>query len=353
MIYIINCLFSMFLFKIMENYSIKNKFFYMVPIMPLLLLGALRKDVGIDYTTYSVAHIPLTLLGIENKVEYISQKIIIVGYIISGENNYYYIFAIFHIIFIISIYIYILKNSRNYYYSTFILVFSTFYNFSLSGIRQSAATAIAFAFIFLLKNNKFKNILLYIFIIYIASLIHNSSLVFLIFIFLSFIKINKKLGSIIIISSFIILLYAGDYISSFMEILGFYDEYIGSKFFNGNFTRMHQYFIIIISMSINIIYHFLIKKSKIYLDDLNIYIGINYILLAAAILMKVIPTPSRIIYMFIPVYIVLIPNITKRIDNTGIKIFFLVFIILLFIILFLISILINNWYSTLPYKTFL
>lgn len=349
MIYLFISFFSMIIAYILNELKVK-KFLYIVSLLPLIILGVLRYNVGIDYGSYTNNHIPMILLGLDVKFEFLARQIVYFGYYLSDYNNYIYIFAIFHIVFMIFMGLYIKKNSTNLVFSIYILGTCTFYNFALSGIRQSIATVLAFSGIYLLSHKKFKNIILFIILIYISTLFHNSSILYLVFLLLAFIKPSPKVGVMYILTAILVLIFGDNLIKNIMYEFSFYEEYIGSKFFQGEYTRLHQVFVIFLSSILNIIFYFIDNAEKY---RLNLQININYILLAVAICMGIFPTPSRIVYMFLPIYIILIPNIYGLIKKTNNKLLYISFIFFIFLIFFIYSIMYKNFYETLPYKTFI
>ena len=118
---------------------------YFLGFIPLILIGALRAYVGIDYTTYSLYQIPDVLAGSQTvKFEFLDKLVVYLGYYLANQQHYFYIFAIFHIILMWFLYKYIVQQSSNVMLSVFLLLTTVFFTFSLSGIRQSIATAIVF-----------------------------------------------------------------------------------------------------------------------------------------------------------------------------------------------------------------
>lgn len=346
MIYIWMCMISIVIYKILDSTQVPKKLTMLVSFLPLFIVGAIRKDVGTDYIGYSYYQIPITLHDLDGKVEALSRLIIKLGYFLSGETTYIYIFSLFHILFMFFVMKAIEEGSKNGAYSIFLLVISTYFNFSLSGMRQALATSIIMYGLIFLKKNKY---FYYILTVVIATLIHESAIIYILFLVLYLLKMDMLLGIVVVLGTFI-LKYAGEnVIELLMQETGFYEEYIGSEFFTGETTRLYQYYgiaIAIIVILISIIYKKIIPK------EMKIYNSIAYILLFVSINNTYFPTPYRIILMFLPFYIVVLPNYIGYISNVRIRFFVYSMFTILTIVVYSIGILDYNRFSTLPYKTF-
>lgn len=312
--------------------------------IPLILIGALRAYVGIDYTTYSLDQIPAVLAGSQTvKFELLDKLVVYIGYYLANQQHYFYIFAIFHIILMWFLYKYIVQQSSNVMLSVFFLLTTVFFTFSLSGIRQSIATAIVF---YALKYIKQKKSLHYIIYLGIACLFHSSAVIYILFLVLGKININRFVGFALPMIASLFSFSGSEFVSRIILHLNFYSEYIGSRYYTGAYDKQHQLFTIVMCLSVFLLYYIVPKKEWV---NLKLYLNINFVLLLVAIIMPILPTPSRTIYMFVLVHVILIPKLISVIKDYRSKVIITMFFVLGYFIFFSITVLQRNAYETLPY----
>ena len=336
-----------FLSKYLRLTKSIQEFGYFISFLPLTILGAIRGYVGIDYYTYSLVQIPEVLAGSNTvKFELLDKFIVFIGYNLAHQQHYFYIFAIFHCVLMYFAYKYVVEQSDDVPLSLFIFVASVYYSFSLSGIRQSIATLIVFYSIKYLKSKRFVHFLICILI---ASLFHKSSLVYICLILLELFEIRNSI-KIILTGISVYTAYIGStFISDIMKKYNFYSEYIGSKFYNGEFNTTHQLYVLILCSVVMLLALLLGSEQR---KKNRIYLNINFIMFLVGILQPILPTPSRVIFMFAPVHIVLIPNLLNEIKSKKIRMFILFFLISFLGIFFSVMVFKRNVYETIPYKTF-
>lgn len=314
--------------------------------IPLILIGALRAYVGIDYTTYSLDQIPAVLAGSQTvKFELLDKLVVYIGYYLANQQHYFYIFAIFHIILMWFLYKYIVQQSSNVMLSVFFLLTTVFFTFSLSGIRQSIATAIVF---YALKYIKQKKSLHYIIYLGIACLFHSSAVIYILFLVLGKININRFVGFALPMIASLFSFSGSEFVSRIILHLNFYSEYVGSRYYTGAYDKQHQLFTIVMCLSVFLLYYIVPKKEWV---NLKLYLNINFVLLLVAIIMPILPTPSRTIYMFVLVHVILIPKLISVIKYYRSKVIITMFFVLGYFIFFSITVLQRNAYETLPYHT--
>ncbi len=314
--------------------------------IPLILIGALRAYVGIDYTTYSLDQIPAVLAGSQTvKFELLDKLVVYIGYYLANQQHYFYIFAIFHIILMWFLYKYIVQQSSNVMLSVFFLLTTVFFTFSLSGIRQSIATAIVF---YALKYIKQKKSLHYIIYLGIACLFHSSAVIYILFLVLGKININRFVGFALPMIASLFSFSGSEFVSRIILHLNFYSEYVGSRYYTGAYDKQHQLFTIVMCLSVFLLYYIVPKKEWV---NLKLYLNINFVLLLVAIIMPILPTPSRTIYMFVLVHVILIPKLISVIKDYRSKVIITMFFVLGYFIFFSITVLQRNAYETLPYHT--
>ncbi|HGK1099517.1 TPA: EpsG family protein [Streptococcus pneumoniae] len=349
MIYIGTMLLSMLIITFIKYFRISKKWkeaVYFWGFIPLILIGALRAYVGIDYTTYSLDQIPAVLAGSQTvKFELLDKLVVYIGYYLANQQHYFYIFAIFHIILMWFLYKYIVQQSSNVMLSVFFLLTTVFFTFSLSGIRQSIATAIVF---YALKYIKQKKSLHYIIYLGIACLFHSSAVIYILFLVLGKININRFVGFALPMIASLFSFSGSEFVSRIILHLNFYSEYVGSRYYTGAYDTQHQLFTIVMCLSVFLLYYIVPKKEWV---NLKLYLNINFVLLLVAIIMPILPTPSRTIYMFVLVHVILIPKLISVIKDYRSKVIITMFFVLGYFIFFSITVLQRNAYETLPYHT--
>jgi len=228
-------------------------------------------------------------------------------------------------------------------FSILIFMLGGFFPFSLSGMRQSIGVVIALYALKFLKANRW---LMFIVVIIIASLFHSSSLIFILFYFIRKIKLNPYYVSISLILVFLFSKTIINIIASISEMLGIYSNYFNGEFNNGEFGRLLIVLVLLIMLLVCVSYAYL-GKTKFY--QFNTEINMHYFACAVVAMISVVPTPSRLLFLFIPVYITLVPNLICEYKDwetrTVVKIFFVLF----FILFTYQSVFVQDTYGILPY----
>lgn len=124
----------------------------------------------------------------------------------SFTNQFIFVQIVISFICIIPILLYFIKNSTNMWFSTVVFICMNFYNFIFSGYRQAIAISIT---VLAIKYINEKKLLKFVLTVFLASLFHQSALIFLIAYPLNKIKISIKYVLIAFFGS--IVLYFGGY----------------------------------------------------------------------------------------------------------------------------------------------
>lgn len=272
--------------------------------LTLLIPAAVRYGIGIDYITYSNWQIPNILedtkFGQDLEIGY--RFLVRVGYWMSGDTNYQLIFALTAFVILVFTYKAIHDQSLMPAFSVLLVVFSSFYNYSFSGMRQSIAIAIWLYSVKYIKNNSFWR---YCACIAIAFLFHRTALIYLPLFFLNKITIKfsfaiSALGVVYIGSSFI-----RTEIISIINQTGYYSSYFGGKYDNGDYSRNTLVLITITTIIVTISRYFSSKEDR---EVTKVQTNIQYGLFILQGLVSVLPTPNRLLYLFIPLIFILVPN---------------------------------------------
>lgn len=164
--------------------------------IPPFFLSALRYGIGTDYF---FTYVPAFNMVLKGSGEYRELGFTLLNKIITMfTSDYQWLFIVTSFLFIYFVYAGIYKLSENYPVSITLLFLSYAYFISLNNVRQSLASAIAFFALSCLKEGNRKN---YIILIILAASIHQSAVIYMIFLFIDRFNISiKACVSILIIS---------------------------------------------------------------------------------------------------------------------------------------------------------
>lgn len=333
--------------QLLENPLIElfKRFLFFLSFIVVCFPGMIRYDVGIDYTTYSLYQIPATLVGQANvKVETLYKIVIYFGNWLGRGTTYQWIFAITNLLIVSFVFKYIKDQSVNPTLSVFVFMFGGFFAFSLSGMRQSIGVAIA---LYSIKFIKQKKIFLFAISLGIAVLFHSSVAIFVFF----YVFKNKKINPFIIVFLMAIIYAFSNTIRNIIivisERVGIYSNYFGGTFDNGEFSRTLVFLIIAVMTFVCIAYLFL-DKDKFYQS--NTELQVHYMACFVIAMISELPTPSRLLYLFIPIYIILIPNLIDMFKNSKVRLFIgFIFVVILSLFMYR-YVYMNNVYQILPYQ---
>ncbi|MBF7124920.1 EpsG family protein [Pediococcus pentosaceus] len=309
--------------------------------LPFFIISSFRYYVGTDYGHYSVDQIPSVLLGKQAKVETLYKLVIRLGHFLY-PNNYQVIFILTTLLVVLFSFIYIFDRSYNVPASILLFTLTTFFNFSMNGMRQAVATSIfLFATKYIVEGKPLK----YFIWILIAVGFHSSAIVFFpIYLIrkfhLSVIKLPIYILVAILTYSFKGLLFI------LMNKFGLYTEYLNSYYGTSNSRLL----ILNITMLLLIII-VLVTKGKDVLKNENLNTDTNILLYLILVQMFVngIPNSNRMLLLLFPIAMTLIPNFINEFREILLKYISYIIIFTGFSYYFVYSILINNFQETLPY----
>ncbi|MBS9398427.1 EpsG family protein [Pediococcus acidilactici] len=319
-----------------------------------------RYFVGTDFKTYTLHQIPQALYGITKNqydVEFFYNRLIKLGVAIGG-GSYQYVFVLTHVVIMFFICKYIYDRSLNYPLSIFIFVFSTFFNFSLNGMRQSIATAIfLYSTKYIVKRKPAK----YFVMILIAILFHKSAIIFVPFFLFSYFDLKKSRRLIIglFISSPIVLMSLNAIHNIVYRIsvkFNFYTKFFGSMYDTGTVSNMNIMLLLANLLITVIVYLIYSEDKKVRLKDgenianaITVDYNIQVVATIFSLISFAIPGSFRVFYMFMPIQMTLIANVFYLYKNKSMKIALLSGILLMYAIIFFIIIILWNQNETLPY----
>ncbi|MBF7140306.1 EpsG family protein [Pediococcus pentosaceus] len=324
--------------------KILANFLYILSFFVIFIPGAIRYYVGIDYTTYSLHQIPEVLSNTPNTLEFLYKVVIKFGYWIGGQNSYQMIFFLTDLIIVVFLFLYIAESSTQRWLSIIIFMSLGFFFFSLSGMRQSIGVIIA---LWGLKFIKEKNILKYVITILIAALFHSSVIIFLLFYFIDKIKVNPFFVSLIMIVLNVTAVYIRQFIIFVSDQLDAYSNYFGGQFDNGEYGKSWV-FLVLVVMLLLCVSRVALGKTLFYKN--NMEINIHYFACLVVSIIGYLPTPVRLLFLFMPVYITLIPNVISLYRNKYTRIMLYGITIIVSAIFMYWFLFIQNIYMVLPYR---
>lgn len=310
----------------------------------LLIPAATRYYVGIDYAAYNEFLIPNILLN-NSKVEPLYQLFVKVAFFLGGSESYQSVFIFTHVLIIGFTMLFIFGQSRNPPISIFLFMGSTFYTFSLSGMRQSMAIAIFLYAIKYIKTDKWKQ---YYLLNIVAIGFHTSAIIFLPFYFIKRVKVSPWLVALLMPLNMIIAPVFRAILIFVTTKLNFYANYFGGQFDTGGFSISQVFENIFVLLIILIVY--MIAKENV--EKYRFEINVQLVLCLVISIISILPTPSRLIYLLLPVQIILLPNIISVVDNREIRIMLYLLIIVFFVAFFIQNVFVSNIYHTLPFQTY-
>lgn len=326
----------------------RNPFLYIfIAAVPLILVSGLRFNVGTDYKTYLEldSYIGSVFYGLNPvQCEPIYLLIIKFAKLFANYQIVYFITAFFFALFILDFLYY---SSVDLVFSILLLLLSGVFSQSLNHMKQMLAVSIVFyAFRFLLNKSYLK----YVACVLIATMIHDTALIFLFFLLYDKVKINKKLALLI----FILVYVFKDYIYNYCyRILSIFDYY--SYYFHTRYVRDTSTALLLLNVIIFLFTLFCVKAEVKAEDEKKerLYSLIQYIILFICII--ALPNSTRIVFMFIPIQLISVPYYLSRL-KPGLekhKRFIKFGFFIIYLTFFIYTIGICNLGETLPYDTVL
>lgn len=288
--------------------------------LPLFLLAAFRYGIGTDYFGYSNLFLYL-VSGDENR--YVEPGYHYLNWFITlFTDNPQWVFAITSLIFVLSIY-WAIYNSKEDLPYVIALIFSTAVYFQFyNNIRQMMASAIILLGLSFLKKNKL--IVFFIFVI-IGCLIHQATILLLIFLIFRKFKIDYRLSIIFPILFLSIRVFFIDFIVDFLMKFEKYASYIVNGTFAektiSNGTYLLQIFIFILLIGTK---YFHDKKNHSLNEETEgmdrVFIFMQAFVLCAIAFDGVIPSMYRVMRLFTFAQIIYIPYFINKFDNGKLRI---------------------------------
>ncbi|MCI8510019.1 MAG: EpsG family protein [Lachnospiraceae bacterium] len=316
--------------------------------LPLFLISAFRYGVGTDYFhTYYDGFIRLLHHSNYDNFEIGYKGLCLLLSQITEDPQIVFICTSF--LFCFFCFKVIFRFSNDILFSLFLLIFTRYYFISLNVVRQFVGMAIVlYALHYLFGKEYFK----YIFFVLVATSIHYSLILCVLFIFIDKIKINRLTFFVCTAGVLLFwLVFGTDFINKLVQKLLPFKKYLrhfansflytGTKFAIGTF---------LLNFAILIIFFGVYRK---YNHDLKyrFYLNIQLISTLICILMTILPLVERVYYIFAFAQILSIPYILNLYRNDGLKKVLKLGILIVFIGYCIYDIFVTGDHEVVPYQS--
>lgn len=321
----------------------RKTFFNILPMLILFIISALRYNVGIDYSgTYTEVYY-WVLDGVKN-IRMDPGFVYIYKFIIMFNLDLQWFFVISSFFINLFVYLAIERISSNKVLSWFIYICSTFYFFTMNGIRQSFVMAVFYWSLVFIKK---KDVNKFLILTFILSFFHMSALIFIPVYFLANYKFKSK--NIFIIILIILCFISPLILPVLIQVLS------GTKyvlyFLHNNYNPLNSLnFSSLFNLLLFIVYLYKLNfKSN---DDTYGYIFMlcHFIGVCLSIFLTSIPLVLRLFQSFRFIEFLSIPYLFDNYFKKN-KFVLYVGVISFYIFYFIFHVLINNANGVLPYLT--
>lgn len=308
--------------------------------LPLLLISALRYDVGHDYLPTYVGYFTLVknnMVNDNNRLEWLWH---LINKALTAVNaDYMWLFAIAAVIFFVAIYAEIFRDSPYPALSVFLLVGMGYLFVSFNAVRQMVGCAILLFSVRYIDERKFWKFLL---CVVAAGGFHNSCYLFAVAYWIGRIKI-KPVMAFILTAAVVVLMELITQLVLFLIRQTDYSIYIASIFDTGETAY--------VMLAINFI--LLVFASLLYRDEplYRIYYNFQLLSLWLTLYSGQVVLILRILWVFGPPSIILIPMAIKKLEDRNNRRIIMAALVLLYFLYTLYTVGIQNSNSVLPYQT--
>lgn len=341
-IYILVTILSCIIYYILNKlWKRKTTIKVFVALLPMLIVSAIRYNVGWDYL--QIYTNGFYMIGEGFMPHYFSELpfcwLVNVIYNISNENPYW-LFIICSTITFIFLSKAIKEQSVNVIFSILLVFCIRYYFLTLNIVRQGIAMSIILCSLKFIKEKNFRK---YLFMIILAGCFHLVSLIYIPIYFICQIDWRKKKNAII---AFLIPLLA---IVSYTIVVKFtkYGVYLEDSFRSNNLL-LHE---VILSGFILFIATLERKNIEIGKEYFDVYYVLQVITFIIAIFSKFLPLADRIVWLFYIQNIFLVPIIMKNIKSVSKKTLLIIFVFIIMSINIYAQAVLTDSYSIIPYQT--
>ncbi|MCM1508605.1 MAG: EpsG family protein [Ruminococcus flavefaciens] len=306
--------------------------------LPMIFVASVRYNVGKDYFYTYVPYFQNLKYGISDlRLEPLYHLINVI--VIKLNGDYPWVFAISAIIFLGNVFYRIFRDSPKIYLSIFLLVGTTYYFIFFNTMRQLIGCSVL---LLSLKYARERNFVKFLLVVAVATCFHSSCAVFVLFYFISNVKISPKAVFMIIVCVAVFGRILGNILVNIIMSTK-YAIYIGSRFD----TSEQGYIVLLMNIAI------LMFATIFYSDDKKYrqYYNLQFIAVCIALLNGEVALISRTRWMFGLPVIILIPLTINNIKDAKSRGLAEMAIIGLYFIYASYTIGVKNGNSVIPYQT--
>lgn len=322
----------------------KNNKYYLpiaafIAAIPLIFISAIRYNVGADYMPYYQYYIDVVNGAGQGRFE-------ILYYVLNACLAFFHLdvpwlFFFVAVLFLVPIYMRIIKDSPYPGMSAFLIVGMTYYFYFLNGARQMVAAALLLAGVHFIVKKRF---IPFVILVLIATGFHTTSIVFLGLYFLVRLHFGIKLLTGITIAIFLFAQSIGEVGNQIIANFSYYEVYLNSVFV----SREQGYIVLCMNVLITVFCTvFYQKNNSLY----KVYYTMQVIALWASALTGTIVLIDRFRMAFGLADIILLPMAIQQINNRWLKVGSAVAITLLYFIYATYTVVVQNSNMVLPYRT--
>ncbi len=340
----------------------RNRYVFLLLLIPFLLAALRGVDVGNDTHIYYRMY---TIAGYYNKfLDYMANTRLEPGYallefLFQKNGASYEIFQIFtEIIIYLSINRFIRNYSNNYALSCFMFIVNRNLGGTMNTVRMWLAIAILLYSIPYIKERKLNR---FLFVLFLAAMIHYSALIFVIVYFMAGVKEEKILYLLTIVITIAVTIIGTTFFRFLTSVIGKYEGYLSTGYFDTS-GAIATYIGFFISLAFMVYYSILrrypeginrYEKNSDVVTDQYIFFLMCYFAFLLSIIGLRNQIMSRISSYFSVSGMALLPY---ALDVSPVKsnkrIMHLVICLLLFSEFIIIMVYRPNWLGIIPYKTF-
>lgn len=355
MVYVICGFFSIFSFMIADIFR-KNpmnsflqgsiiRLFCFVGFLILFLLSALRYGIGTDYFNYSVKMANAVQNGISG-TEPLFKFIIQISLQLRSTQ---WIFILSSLLVVGCTVLAVFRQSEYYWLSMYLFITTTFFGFSMNGVRQAISTSI---FLYAIQYIGQKRGYKYIILILLATMFHSSAIIYLPIYFLKNLQIKKLnifgWAIVITIGGFLLRSRIKPIIQLVLTKFSIYGRYYTNNI-DYDVDTINIFFLITNLVVLFIIMFTFINQNLDLSENMHFLVNTQILITIFSGFSFVIPVSFRILYMFIPIHILLIPKIIKIQNKAIFRYLIILTVVLMYGIVFAYFTFHSNFNGTLPY----
>ena len=301
------------LFCIKKPSKTKKVFFIIVAFTQLLIVMALRNQIGFDYNMYAIGFNQMRDEGFSS----LTYKDWEIGFVVMTKllglflPNYIWYLAFLSVTAIVPAAVFIGRNSEMAWVSTILYVNLFMYFMEMNFLRQMIAVSLLMLAWEFIKRNKF---IAFAVTIILASVFHQT-IIFILPVYL-LIKMQPKMKELIVYGYFILWFYMSS--EGFIDIITnfYHEEYSNTEFLTDGLSFVYAIF----PLAVTVIAFILVKFGTINITNENKYlINLSLICTIFMVTMSKHGIFERFSYYFIIFVILLVPVIYKSLAAKGIN----------------------------------